>query len=119
MNAYIYDADIWCEACGEAIRKQITTEGHSPDHPDDECTYDSSEFPKGPYTEGGGESDCPQHCSAGERCINAIEISGGRRIGAFLENNLTADGFDYVIAAKEQGGEVVDLWVDFYVIFSA
>ncbi|MFN0317543.1 MAG: hypothetical protein ACKVQA_21165 [Burkholderiales bacterium] len=50
---------------------------------DDYC--DSSEYPKGPYDEGGGEADSPQHC-------------GGCR--EFLENPLTPDGMEYVRDAK-------------------
>ena len=43
MLAYIYAADLWCNDCGEMIREQITREGHAPEDPNDEYTYDSDE----------------------------------------------------------------------------
>lgn len=59
----------------------------------DESTYDSGEYPKGPYGDGGGESDSPQHCGA---CHE------------FLENSLTSDGAEYVRANQR------DEWDSFY-----
>ena len=114
MDAYIYCADIYCAYCGEAIRAQITREGFAPADPDDEYGYDSDEFPKGPFMDGGGEADCPQHCGAGADCLNALELSDGSRIGAFLDNPLTSEGVDYVRAAIREGGEVAALWGDWY-----
>ena len=81
MNAYIYQADFYCETCAIAIRNRLTREGRSPDDPNDETTFDSDQFPKGPIADGGGEADTPQHCSS---------------CGAFLENPLTTDGQEYV-----------------------
>jgi hypothetical protein len=114
MNAYIYNADIYCEDCGEAIRKELTREGSAPENPDDERSYDSDEFPKGPYPDGGGESDSPQHCGSGEGCLNAIELSDGHKIGAWLENELTMEGVAYVQEAISEGGEVAEMWRGFY-----
>lgn len=59
----------------------------------DEGSYDSDDFPKGPYPEGGGEADTPQHCDS---CHE------------FLENPLTSDGMAYV--RENQRGE----WDSFY-----
>ncbi len=114
MDAYIYSADIYCEACGAAIRAQITDRGRAPADPDDEYSYDSDEFPKGPFMDGGGEADCPQHCGAGAECLNALELSDGSRIGAFLDNALTTEGVEYVQEAVRKGGEVTKLWADWY-----
>jgi len=114
MQAYIYCADIYCEDCGEKIREDIDREGLAPADPDDETSYDSDEYPKGPYPDGGGEADCPQHCGSGENCINAIELSDGHKIGAFLENPLTSDGVKYVQEAIQNGGEVAALWAEWY-----
>jgi len=114
MLVYIYAADIYCEQCGEAIRERITHEGFAPAEPDDEWSYDSDEFPKGPYPDGGGEADCPQHCGAGPECHNAIEFPDGCKVGAWLENELTADGVEYVREAIREGGEVAEMWADFY-----
>lgn len=114
MKAYVYAADIYCEDCGEAIRERITREGLAPKNPGDEWSYDSDEYPKGPYCDGGGESDCPQHCGAGPDCFNAIELSDGTKIGAWLENKLTTDGVDYVNEEIQEGGEVAEIWAEFY-----
>lgn len=84
MNVFIYAADIYCDGCGAEIRRDLDKAGKAPATPHIESTYDSDQYPKGPYGDGGGESDCPQHC-------------GGCR--AFLENPLTPDGVDYVRAA--------------------
>jgi hypothetical protein len=85
MNAYIYQADLYCEDCGKKIRQDLLEDGTF--HPTlgklkdanihDETTYDSDDFPKGPYPDGGGEADTIQ-CCAGCSCL--------------LENPLTDDG---------------------------
>lgn len=101
MDAYIYAADLYCADCGEDIRSRLTQEGKAPSDPDDETSYDSDEFPKGPFADGGGEADCPQHC-------------GG--CGAFLENPLTSDGVDYVTKAGVEPdiSDTVREWGRFY-----
>jgi hypothetical protein len=114
MDAYIYSADIYCEDCGAAIRAQLTREGKAPADPDNEYSYDSDEYPKGPFMDGGGEADCPQHCGAGAKCLNALELLNGSRIGAFLDNPLTSEGESYVREAVREGGEVAELWADWY-----
>lgn len=81
MDVYIYQADLLCEGCGQVQRDLIDREKRGPEDPDDETTYDSDEYPKGPYPDGGGESDTPNHCGA---------------CAAFLENPLTLDGEAYV-----------------------
>lgn len=134
MKAYIYQADIYCEECGEEIIYRMRKEwkevaeqqvrdvaagleerfGIDPDKwprffdalersafrklavdSSDESSYDSDEFPKGPYLDGGGESDTPQHCGA---CHE------------FLENPLTDDGLEYVRENQR------DEWDSFYEI---
>lgn len=110
--AYIYAADIWCDDCGEAIKSRIIAEGNAPADPDDEYSYDSGEFPK--YVDGSSEADSPQHCAAGEDCINAYEFPGGFKIGVWLENDLTTDGEDYVKEAVREGGEVAELWREWH-----
>jgi hypothetical protein len=83
----MYAAALYCKACGEAIRERLTSEGKAPPDADDESSYDSDDFPKGPFYEGGGESDSPEHCDA---CHE------------FLENPLTHDGEAYVLDAIER-----------------
>ncbi|KKK96517.1 hypothetical protein LCGC14_2661970 [marine sediment metagenome] len=113
MNVYIYAADLYCEDCGDDIRATLLRDGCD-FNSDDETTYDSNDFPKGPYPDGGGESDCPQHCGAGSNCINALELPDDHKIGVWLENELTIDGVSYVREAVQEGGEVAELWAEYY-----
>lgn len=110
MNVYIYAADFYCEDCGKAICDKLNREGKAPlDH------YDSDEYPKGPYPNGGGEADCPHHCGAGPDCLNAIDVPGcNYKIGAWLENELTSDGVAYVREMIREGGGMTELWAKYY-----
>jgi len=116
MNVYIYQADVWCEDCAEAIKSRLASEGNVPEDPSDETTFDSDEYPKGPYDDGGGEADSPQHCGAGSECLNAVEFADGHKVGCFLENPLTSDGVDYLVEQyrEDHESDVVALWVDYY-----
>ncbi len=109
---YMYQAACWCDDCGRDICERITAEGHAPADPNDEYSYDSDDYPK--YVGGSDESDSPQHCDATGDCINAIEIEPGWSIGAWLENDLTTDGEDYVMEAIREGGPVAELWAEWY-----
>jgi hypothetical protein len=88
-----------------------------------ESSFDSDDFPKGPFANGGGEADTPQVCAA---------------TLTFLENDLTQAGYAYLreavdctadiepgdtaddlarrLAAKfrETGNDVLAEWVEFY-----
>jgi len=86
MNVFIYRAALYCEDCGKAIRKQLVDAGQTPDNPDNESSYNSDDFPKGPYPNGGGESNRPQYCSSNDQCINVVTLQSGHKIGAMLEN---------------------------------
>jgi len=90
VNVYVYMGDLYCENCGEILTSE------------------------GPYPDGGGPADCPRHCAAGSNCLNAIELSDGQKIGAWLENELTASGVEYVREALKEGGEVAKLWAEWY-----
>jgi hypothetical protein len=98
MDAYLYRSALYCEDCAQQIKDALgyRFEGVS------EYDYDSDEYPKGPFSDGGGESDTPGHC---DRC------------GVFLENPLTSDGYTYVRqAVSEATGnpEVLREWREFY-----
>jgi len=116
--AFIYCADVWCDDCGDAIRQRLTEEGKAPADPDDEWSYDSDDFPK--RADDDDEADTPQHCAAGEGCINAIECGDGK-VG-LLFGELTSDGMAYVEEAIDDANrdgsswckEVVNLWYRHY-----
>ena len=141
MDVYIYQAALYCERCGEAIRAELGNADNPPKswvecgscsgyHPvaymddcrddkqrwpshvtaqdrSDETTYDSDDYPKGPYANGGGEADTPQHC---DECQ------------LFLENPLTSDGVAYVREAiaearRRRRGKLsvaCNIWRKFY-----
>lgn len=89
--AYTYSADVYCDACGESIREEITKEGKAPKDPDNEYTYDSGDFPKY-YGAESEESDGPENCGSGSECLS----NPGMDYGAFLENRLTSEGYRYL-----------------------
>jgi len=100
MDVYIYQASLYCKKCGEQLCEELP----KPEGMDlnNEHTWDSDDYPKGPYPNGGGEADCPQHCDG---------------CGTFLENPLTPDGEEYVQDAimKQDGNpQVLQKWKDFY-----
>lgn len=113
MNVYMYQADLYCEDCGEKIKKSLKhpvnpADDDMPDSMFDDdmpdSMFDSDEYPKGPYPDGGGEADYPHHC-------------GNRDCGVFLENPLTSDGYNYAqeqLQNKIAGDSVLSLWFDYY-----
>ena len=94
-RAYVYRAALLCESCGDHVRATKPRPAHVNEA--DEPSYDSDDWPKGPYENGGGEADSPQHCDC---------------CGLFLENPLTADGEAYVREAC--AGAVMAEWREFY-----
>ena len=107
---YIYQADLWCDSCGKAVRKQLRGGGHARANTADKCGYDSDDFPE--FVCDPGEADCPQHCGAGDECLEAVELPSGRKIGALLSAALTSEGVRYVAEAVEEGGEVAEFWAE-------
>jgi hypothetical protein len=101
MDAYIYRAALYCESC--MMKLEIER------YPEDDWRWqDSDHSPQGPYADGGGEADTPQHC---DHC------------GVFLENPLTDDGARYVLdaiirewraASTPDGIETVYDWANRY-----
>jgi hypothetical protein len=98
-NAYVYQADLYCEDCATEIRESLRSK-------DVADTQDSNDYPQGPYPDGGGESDAPAHCG---------------QCGAFLENPLTDEGKAYVNDAFIDymtdcagNADTLNEWADFY-----
>ncbi len=100
MDVYMYQADLYCAGCSEKIKTDIQTK--DPLHWQAKQT-DSSDYPQGPYPDGGGEADCPHHCG---------------NCGAFLKNPLTSAGYNYVQEALQQhlhtGSECIGKWFVYY-----
>lgn len=125
MDVYMFKAAMWCEDCirnwlknkdeilirwpnwyaGEGdqvstedmLREYLLASGYNPDK---ESTWDSDKAPKGPFDSRESEADHPEHCDC---------------CGAFLENRLTTDGYNYVYEAIQEGdGDSIETWRKFY-----
>lgn len=100
MRVYMYQSALLCETCGEATRRELELDAIEHGRPK-ESAYnpDSDHWPKGPYDNGGGEADSPQHCDS---------------CGVFLENPLTEDGVAYVLEQCARPSQVTEKWREFY-----
>lgn len=100
MEVYIFQAALWCSECAHGIMSTRAKPRHVIEC--EESSYDSDDWPKGPYGEGGEEADVPQHCEGCNR---------------FLENPLTSYGYEYVrdsMRALRAPSPIVSRWMDFY-----
>ncbi len=104
---YVYNADTYCDSCGEAIRADLTRADLAPADPSDEYSYDSDDFPKGPYP--CESTDSPDHCAAGVDCLEPVDLfdyglttssqlygAESTHIGALLSDGLTEHGAEYL-----------------------
>ena len=123
MNAYLYCGSLYCarcivEACiahkllAPAARdigaERALNQAREANGWTSESDYDSNDFPKGPFADGGGESDTPSHC---DDC------------NVFLENPLTFEGVAYVEETLREhrakvglsrAEEILSQWAEFY-----
>lgn len=112
MDAYVYQAALLCKDCASAriqsleFCNMLYGSNPWPKYWTKPWT-DSDSYPQGPYPDGGGEADTPQHCDA---------------CGLFLENPLTGDGIRYVNEkliehARDGSGkkEVLAAWAKHYI----
>lgn len=83
---FIYDADTYCDDCGDIIRGELHAQGKAPEDVMDHSSYDSDEFPKDADIEH-EESDTPTYCA---------------QCGKFLHNPLTSYGYAYVQSALDE-----------------
>ena len=91
-DVYMYQAALYCAPCGHDLPA-------CPNPDCDDTDHDSDEYRTGPYPDGGGESDSPDHC---DDCR------------VFLENPLTHDGFHYVIEQLIADSCLPPEWADHY-----
>jgi len=68
MEAYIYQAELICGFCATEIMKSILP-------PDgfifgNDSSFDSDNYPKGPFSDGGGEADTAQFCGVCAAALN-------------------------------------------------
>jgi hypothetical protein len=104
MDAFIYQADLYCEDCAVAIMARLTEEGKRPADPFNEHTYDSDNYPKGPYPDGGGEADYFAHCAeCREFLCNPLTSEGVRHV---------TEALDEYLAHKDGAADVLDVWAE-------
>jgi len=87
MDVFMYCAALLCEDCGDkavenCVNRSVVDNG------------DSDTYPQGPYRDGGGEADTPNHCDYCEK---------------FLENPLTENGKEYVRESYAEARDKVSL----------
>jgi hypothetical protein len=111
--AYIYQADVWCDACGDHIKADLEREKKAPEDTEDESSFDSDEYPKH-YDAENEESDGPENCSDG----HCGGFANGSSYGTFLENQLTQEGYRYLKGMLDGHGatlpEFAKEWAEFY-----
>lgn len=81
MNVYMFNAALLCDECASELRAELGWENIADNG-------DSDTYPQGPYADGGGEADSPQHCD----CCQL-----------FLDNTLTREGEAYIQEAANCG----------------
>lgn len=102
---YLYKAELLCQDCGEAKRTSLRLQGLAPDYPSNETTYNSDDFPKGPYADTWDAMDSPAHCGL---------------CGKFIPIGLSSAGVDYVCEALQEYAssgkgdpQTLAAWADF------
>ena len=95
-EVYMFQGALLCENCGLDVQDNLRKKGKAPEDEDDEESFDSDDFPKGPFGDGGGEADTIHHCDSNEECLNAIKLPCGSKIGAWLGNSLTSEGDEWL-----------------------
>lgn len=95
---YVFQAAHLCALCGQdALEDTPKPAGFDPD---DEHTWDSGDYPKGPYVAEHQETDCPAHC---DHC------------GSFIPMGLTSEGKRYVLEARAKGNSMTaQVWAEHY-----
>ncbi len=83
---YIYQADVYCDDCGDEIRGKLHAQGKAPEDVMDHHSYESDDFPKDSDIEH-EESDTPMYCA---------------KCGKFMHNPLTSEGYKYVQSALNE-----------------
>lgn len=102
---YIYNASLWCDDCGEKIKRKLIGDGSVPTDADSRM-MDSDDYPQ--WHNDDSESDSPDHCQAAEDCENAIDLihygaPSSDKIGARVDGGLTEHGVSYLLDMIEQG----------------
>jgi hypothetical protein len=98
---YVFQADTYCDSCGERIAREIDASGDHVAIPED-----SEHYPQPAVEE---ETDAPDHCADAGDCLESVDLGDyglapdaemvgaeSRRIGALLSDGLTDEGVAYL-----------------------
>lgn len=98
MDAYVYDADVYCDECISDVYD-----------PGRDC-----EPPNG-YPDGGGEADTPQHCGkCGVFLENPLTPDGVRYVVEAVDESLYDFRDGRRVARADPGGVALDEWAPYY-----
>lgn len=118
MDAYIYQAALFCTDCALAVRVSNESGGAILF---DDMKEDSTHWPQGPYADGGGEADTPQHCDACDLFLeNVLTEAGDSYVRKLCEPYIAPDDGDVapwsMVAdrAEDDGRPVLADWVRHY-----
>lgn len=134
MTYYIFNGECYCEDCGKRMSRQMlktavqdiikkltgrirldeedelyTNEVVSILTPHINDTFASTdkwpeEVPNAP------ETDVPEHCVRGDRCMSAEILSDNTKVGALLSGSLTATGREYVQKSQFKRPALAAFW---------
>ncbi len=99
MITYIYGGKRFCKECGLAIRRNIASLCRASLDPENPWSYDSNEFPKGPYCAQQEEGTPNLLCGSGQNCLSR---PGGIVVGSeygSVESGTTKDPWTDVDAS--------------------
>lgn len=109
---YIYQADVYCEDCGQEIRARLRASGNSPEDELDHSSYDSDDYPKDADVEH-EESDCPEHCAKCKKFLyNPLTSAGYRYVGEKL--NEFRDSVKSIARFLRSNHEILGEWASWY-----
>jgi len=110
---FAYQANLICEDCAGNVIKDLESKNI-------EDSGDTNDYPQG--DSGNNESDSPCHCRFGAKCINAVRLPSGKKIGCPLRTKLTIYGIAYtrdniaahILYGNDQQKAISRLWLYLY-----
>ena len=109
---YVFNADYYCNSCGNAIKSSILAEASPIELEDFHRGWgnDADKFPQ--WMNSDEESDGPCHCGSHEDCLEAETLSDGSKIGVLLSTSLTDYGVEYLreMLTENSNPPVAEFW---------
>lgn len=120
---YIYDGELFCEPCGERLKKEVFKRiwEHDPVEAERQGELsppfhgDSGAFPQEFLLDDeANASDTPMHCGSQDACLDKDITDLDDNVSKLLTRHLTGFGCAYVIQAalEKPGSPLMGLWLD-------